>query len=237
MLLPPRLGGTRPVRDRRRAGDPARHREVPPLPGSRAAAGRPRNAAARRRPGRRRTQLSPGGRSMDDLTLMRSFRAERATRPPRPRRGLAGARGRFEPRRGERSGAPAAAPRRFLRRRRLFAFAGATAVAAMIAGVLVLDSGPTAQPAAAEILHRTAGSPPSSAGPAAEPLPGPGQFLYKKFERLELQSWIPGGDDERRRSAPPARRLQRARARRRRSGGSPPTGPAAPAKSRARPGS
>ncbi len=132
---------------------------------------------------------------MDDLTLMRSFRAERVKQNPTARvaawRALEA---HFEAAAASAPAIATSAPRRrFLHRRRLFAFAAATAVAAMIAGILVLDSGPTAQPAAAEILHRTAAVATSPAGPATSPLPVPGQFLYKKFERLELQSWIPGG--------------------------------------------
>lgn len=148
---------------------------------------------------------------MDELTLMRGFRAERVKRNLAARddawRALEA---RFEAAAASMPAAPASAPRRRfprpgrLRRRhpaprarvlrpRLFAFAGAMAVAVLIAGILVLGSGPTAQPAAAEILQRTAAVATSPAGPVASPLPGPGQFLYKKFKRLELQSWVPGG--------------------------------------------
>ncbi|MGB7587562.1 MAG: CU044_5270 family protein, partial [Solirubrobacterales bacterium] len=77
----------------------------------------------------------------------------------------------------------------FRRRRLLLAFAGATAIAAAVAGILVLSSGPTAQPAAAEILHKTAAVAAATDAPAE--IPGPGQFFYRKFKRLELESWIP----------------------------------------------
>ena len=143
---------------------------------------------------------------MDDLTLMRSFRAERVKRNPAARDAAWQAlTARFEAATAaapaSSSSAPSAAAaiptanlrRRLLRRRRLFAFAAATAIAAAVVGVLVLGSGPTAQPAAAEILHRTAAIAASPQGPAPSLLPGPGQFLYKKFERLELKGWIPGG--------------------------------------------
>ncbi len=132
---------------------------------------------------------------MDELTAMRSFRAERVKQNPTARvaawRALEA---RFDP---VPAAGVAAIPARcrglFSRRRRLLSFAGATAVAAAVAGVLVLGSGPTAQPAAAEILHETAAVAASPDGSASSPLPGPGQFYYRKSERLELQSWIPGG--------------------------------------------
>jgi hypothetical protein len=132
---------------------------------------------------------------MDELTLMRSFRAERVKPNPTTR---VAARRALEAHIDAVAASAAAVPapalrRRFLRRRRLFAFAAATAAAAVVAGILVLGSGPTAQPAAAEILHETAAVAASPQGPAASPLPGPGQFLYRKFERLELKGWIPGG--------------------------------------------
>jgi hypothetical protein len=77
-------------------------------------------------------------------------------------------------------------------RRRLLAFAGSAAAAAAVAGILVLSSGPTAQPAAAEILHTTAAV--AAAGDATDVMPGPGQFLYKKTKQVELRSWVPGGE-------------------------------------------
>ena len=92
--------------------------------------------------------------------------------------------------------APVRTAARPARRRGLLAtaFAGATAAAVAVAGILVLSSGPTAQPAAAEILHETAVIAASPAGPAPSPLPGPEQFYFRKFKRLELQSWVPGGE-------------------------------------------
>lgn len=130
---------------------------------------------------------------MDDLTLMREFRAERAEEDLEARAAAWQAlEARFE---SAAVGAPPRlAPRRgFLpRRRRLLAFACATALAAGVAGVVVLDSGPTAQTAAAKILHETAAVAAASDEPAE--LPGPGQFYYRKFKRLELQSWVPGGE-------------------------------------------
>jgi hypothetical protein len=71
------------------------------------------------------------------------------------------------------------------------ALAGAGALAAIVAGILVFSSGPTAEPAAAEILHETAAVAAATDAPAE--IPGPGQFLYRKFKRIELESWIPGG--------------------------------------------
>ena len=130
---------------------------------------------------------------MDELTPLRSFRAERADDDPLAR---AAAWRALEAHFDAASAASVSVPsprRGFFSRRRLFAFAGATAIAALVAAVVVLGSGPTAEPAAAEILHRTAAVATSPQGPAPSPLPEPGQFLYKKFKRLELQSWVPGG--------------------------------------------
>jgi len=79
-------------------------------------------------------------------------------------------------------------------RRRLFAFVAATAVAAVAAAILVLGAGPTAQPASAEILRQTARVAASSSSPSElSALPGPGQYLYSKFKRIELKGWVPGG--------------------------------------------
>lgn len=133
---------------------------------------------------------------MDELTAMKSFRAERVKQNPKAR---AAAWQALEARFDSASAAPAsiAIPvrrrRHLLRHRRLLAFAGATAAVAAIAGILVLDSGPTAEPAAAEILHQTAAVAASQDAPASSLLPGPGQFFYRKFKRLELEGWIPGG--------------------------------------------
>jgi hypothetical protein len=133
---------------------------------------------------------------MDELTVMRSFRAECVKQNPAARAAAWRAlEARFEP-------APAAGgsatPARTgglrPRRRRFLAIAGATgAVAATVAAILALSSGPTAEPAAAEILHETAAVAVSADAPPSSPLPGPGQFFFRKFKRLELQSWIPGG--------------------------------------------
>ncbi|HEX6603146.1 MAG TPA: hypothetical protein VF030_10945 [Solirubrobacterales bacterium] len=128
---------------------------------------------------------------MNDLTLLREFRAERVEEDPQARAAAwRGLEARFE------IAAPGAmatpAPRRALfPRRRLLAFAAVMALAATLAGVVVLDSGPTAQKAAARILHETAAVAAASDEPAE--LPQPGQFYYRKFTRLELQSWVPGG--------------------------------------------
>jgi hypothetical protein len=129
---------------------------------------------------------------MDDLTLMRSFRAERVEDDPEARADAWRAlEARFEMASGGAS-RPVAPRRRGLisGRRRLLAFVGTMAMAALLAGVLVLSSGPTAEPAAAEILHRTASV--AAGGEAPDAAPGPGQFIYRKFQRLELQGWVPG---------------------------------------------
>jgi hypothetical protein len=86
-------------------------------------------------------------------------------------------------------GGAAIAPARWRPNARL-ALAGAGALAAIVAGILVLSSGPPAEPAAAEVLRHTAAV--AAAGDHPEAMPGPGQFLYMKTKRLELQGWIPG---------------------------------------------
>jgi hypothetical protein len=139
---------------------------------------------------------------MDDLTLFKSLRSERAEDDPVARaEAWRALEDRFDAASAPAPSAPVATrPRRrrhLLRRRRLVVFAGATAAAAALAGVLVFGSGPTAQPAAAEILHRTAAVAASPDAPTASPLPGPGQFLYRKLRRVELESWLPGaGKDQ-----------------------------------------
>jgi hypothetical protein len=126
---------------------------------------------------------------MDELTVMRSFRAERVKQNPTARAAAWQAlEARFDPPPAA-SATPARSGGLFFRRRHLLAFAGAGAVAAAVAGILVLSSGPTAQPAAAEILHKTAAVAAASDAPAE--IPGPGQFFYTKFKRLELEGWIP----------------------------------------------
>lgn len=135
---------------------------------------------------------------MDELTLMRSFRAERVKRNPTARvaawRALEVC---FEPAPATPDSVATPARRRASlpwRGRRVLAFATAFSTAAVVAAmVLVLDSGPTAEPAAAQILHETAAVAASPQGPPTSPLPGPGQFYYREAKRLELVSWIPGG--------------------------------------------
>jgi hypothetical protein len=146
---------------------------------------------------------------MDDLTAIRDFRAERDGEPPeardRVRRALearmdaatAEARTFGEAVAGSHPPLDATSRRRgfFARRRRALAFAGAIAAAAIVAGALVLGSGPTAQRAsAAEILHQAAAAA-SDARPSS--VPGPGQFYFRAEQRLEVMGWIspvPGPD-------------------------------------------
>lgn len=138
---------------------------------------------------------------MDDLTAMQSFRAERAVDPPEAREAVWRAlESRMEAAATEArsfgealagSSTPGRSPgrRRSLPqwRRRLLLFAGAAAGAAALAVVLVHSSGPTAQPAsAAEILHRAAAA--ASEAPATA-VPAPGEFLYGKERRLEIEGW------------------------------------------------
>ena len=139
---------------------------------------------------------------MDELTAMQSFRAERDIEPPETREAVWRAlEARIEAAATEArsfgealawSTAPdsSPSPRRSLpsRRRRLLLCAGAAAGAAALVGVLVLNSGPTAQPAsAAELLHRAAAA--ASEGPASS-VPGPGQFLFRKEKQLEIEGWL-----------------------------------------------
>ncbi|HET7444564.1 MAG TPA: hypothetical protein VFJ57_07900 [Solirubrobacterales bacterium] len=140
---------------------------------------------------------------MDDLTLLESFRAERAEPDAQARAEIWRAlEDRFDSASAVPDAVAAPAPvrirarrrRHLLRHRRFVAFAGATAAAATIAGILVLGSGPTAQPAAAEILHETAAAAVSPRGAAPVVVPGPGQLLFTKLKRLELQGWIPDCD-------------------------------------------
>jgi hypothetical protein len=153
---------------------------------------------------------------MDELTLLRDFRAERAVEVPAARDAIrralddriaaaaegAGTLGTAAPASSRAGRGPASARRRsarrgFTARRRLLAFAAALGAAAAVALVLVLNTGPTAQPAAAEILHETATVAAASDAPAA--LPGPGQFYYRKINRVEVMGWLPpgaGGDEE-----------------------------------------
>jgi hypothetical protein len=119
---------------------------------------------------------------IDDITVMKDFNVERDTEPPEARAAIWAA---MEARM-ELATPPARRPSR--RRRRLgLAFAGATFAAAVVAGTLVLSSGPTAQQAsAAEILHQAADA---AAELPATSVPGPGQFLYRKEQRTEIQGW------------------------------------------------
>ena len=130
---------------------------------------------------------------MDDLTLVGSFRAELADDDPRARTAAwLALEARFD-----QATAPVRAPRGRREglspgRRRLLVFSSVAAAAAIIAGVLVLGSGPTAEPAVAEVLRRTATV--AAAGDDAPPaLPGPGKFLYSKTKVLEFTGWVAGG--------------------------------------------
>jgi hypothetical protein len=88
------------------------------------------------------------------------------------------------------AGASAIAPARRRPSPRL-ALAGAGALAAIVAAILVVSSGPSAEPAAAEVLRQTAAVA-ATADTHSRSTPGAGQFLYTKTKRLELQEWVPG---------------------------------------------
>jgi hypothetical protein len=124
---------------------------------------------------------------MDDLTLLRGFRTERADEDPRPR--AAAWRALEEKFEQTPMSAPAEVPRS--RRRGLLALAGAGAVAAAVAAVLLLSSGPSAEPAAAEVLHETAAVAASGEGaPALQARPG--QYYFVRIKTRELMGWYPG---------------------------------------------
>lgn len=130
---------------------------------------------------------------MDELTLMGSFRAERVKHSPTARaEAWRALEARFAAAPAGAAAVPARAPRRrfLFRRRQLFALAAALALTAVVAGVLVFSSGPTAQPAAAEVLRQTAAV--AAAAGGATPVPDPGQFLYERTKSRDLQEWIPG---------------------------------------------
>lgn len=128
---------------------------------------------------------------MDDLTLMRSFRAERMTDVPESRAEIwRMLEDRFDSDTVKATVAPAPARRRAFPRRRLLALAGAGATA-IVAGVLVLSSGPNAEPAVAEVLHQTAAV--AASGEGAPTLQaGPGQYYFTKRKELEFKGWYPG---------------------------------------------
>jgi hypothetical protein len=124
---------------------------------------------------------------MDDLTLIRSFRAEWADGDPRARAAAwRELEAKFDLAAPTAPGTPTRAPRRGL-----LALASAGAVTAALAGFLVLSSGPSAQPAAAEVLHQTAVVAASGEGaPALEA--GPGQYYFTKSKEVEFMGWYPG---------------------------------------------
>jgi hypothetical protein len=143
---------------------------------------------------------------MDELTAMQTFRAERDAEPAAAREAIrralearmdaaaAEARAFGEAVAGSSSSGGSASRRRGLLsgHRRLLAFAAAACAAGVVAGALVLSSGPSAQTAsAAEILHRAAMAATAHA-PADAPttmLPGPGQYIFRKGQRLDVEGW------------------------------------------------
>lgn len=124
---------------------------------------------------------------MDDLTLLRSFRAECADGDPRARNAA------WEELKLKLDGASPptpSAPRRSSRRIRL-AIASVGALTAVAAAVLLLSSGPSAEPAAAEVLHQTAAVAASGEAPPTLQA-GPGQYYFTKRKELEFKGWYPG---------------------------------------------
>jgi hypothetical protein len=122
---------------------------------------------------------------MDDIALLRALPPEAESPDAARAEALVALEASFH---GSAGGAMARPARG--RRRGLFALAGTGAVAAIAAGVLVVSSGPSAEPAAAAVLHHTAGI--AAAASDQTGMPGPGQFAYAKVERKELQEWVPG---------------------------------------------
>lgn len=125
---------------------------------------------------------------MDDLTLMRSFRAERVTGVPESRAEIWRM---LEERFDSDTVAPGHARLRNFPRRRLLTLAGAGVTAAIVAGVLVLNSGPSAEPVVAEVLHETAAV--AASGEDAPALQaGPGQYYFTQRKEVEFMGWYPG---------------------------------------------
>ena len=122
---------------------------------------------------------------MDEIALLRALAPE-AEGPEAVAR--AAALRALEARFDRAPAAPAVGPRR----RGVLALAAAAAVAAISAAALLVGSGPSAEPAAAEVLRRTAIVAEGSDAPAQAP-PGPGQFLYTKTKVVQLQGWEPDG--------------------------------------------
>ena len=124
---------------------------------------------------------------MDDLTAIREFRAERDTEPTEARERVWLALDAHI----DAAVAEAEAPSGFFRRRRrVLAFAGAVAMAAIVAGALLLDSGPTAERAsAAEILHEAADAAASSDATATL-IPGPGEYYFRSQRQLSTVGWL-----------------------------------------------
>ena len=124
---------------------------------------------------------------MDHLTLLRSFRAECADDDPRARNAAWGElKAKFD---GASPPLPSA-PRRS-RRRPLLAIAGLGALAVVATAVLLFSSGPSAEPAAAEVLHQTAVV--AASGEATPTLlAGPGEYYFTKRKELEFKGWYPG---------------------------------------------
>jgi hypothetical protein len=145
---------------------------------------------------------------MDQMTMLREFRAELAEEDPRARAAAWRAlEARFDvavaaeaadgpswlgaaPPRTRRHRPLAVLPRGG-RRRRVLALTGVVAVAAVVVAIVGLGSGSTTPPAAAEVLRRTAAV--AAAAGKAPQLPGPGQFLYSKVKMVELEGWVPNG--------------------------------------------
>jgi hypothetical protein len=144
---------------------------------------------------------------MDELSALKSFRAERDVAPSAAREAIwlalearIEAAAELASPAGTKRGARAAAPSGLLgggplvrglrSRRRPLALAGAAAaVAAVVAVVLLVSSGPSATPAsAAEVLYEAADS--AAARPTTSLLPQPGQYLLHREERLGLEGWI-----------------------------------------------
>jgi hypothetical protein len=124
---------------------------------------------------------------MDEITLLRALTSE-AESPDAAARAdaLRALEASFE----RASAASSPAPVR-TRRRGALALAGAGATAVIVAGILIVSSGPSAEPAAAKVLNHTAAVA-AAADTQPGPMLGPGQFLYTETKRRELQEWVPG---------------------------------------------
>jgi hypothetical protein len=129
---------------------------------------------------------------MNEIELLRELRAGL---PPVRAEARAQARGRLVAGFEVPAPQPARTRRRFAGPSGRLRLAAAAAFAAVLVAVVVAlgvtGGGSRVEPAAAAVLRQTANVAAEATGPTG--IPGPGQFLYLKVKRSELQEWSPGG--------------------------------------------